>query len=97
MTSAALIRAARLRAGLSQEELGERLRLPRTQIGRWEAGLVEPGFSTLRRVLQACGFDLSPTLVPHERDEEREQRLARIRQLSPQDRLQAMLGQLEEK
>ena len=59
MTSGELIRAARLRAGLSQGELAERLGLPQSSIARWEVDTVEPGLSTLRRVLQACGYDLS--------------------------------------
>ena len=64
MTSGQLLRDARLRAGLSQAELASRFRRPRSQIARWERGRVEPGFETLRRVLRACGFDISESLVP---------------------------------
>src|SRR3954466_9909374 len=96
MTTGELIRGARLRAGLSQGELGDRLGLPRSQIARWEADGFEPGFSTLRRVLQACGFDLSLTLIPYERDLEREQRLEQIQRLTPQERLKDLLGRLED-
>ena len=67
MTSGELIRAARLRAGLAQGELAERLAMPQSSIARWEVDKVEPGLSTLRRVLQACGYDLSLTLVSFER------------------------------
>ena len=68
MTAAELIRSARSRAGLAQHELARLLDTPRSQIGRWEAGEVEPAFATVRRVLRACGFDLSMALVPFDPD-----------------------------
>src|SRR6266496_2612202 len=96
MTSGELIRAARLRAELSQAELADRLGLPSSSIARWETDTVEPGFSTLRRVLQACGFDLSPTLVPFERDPERDARVLELQRLTPQERLSRMIDRLEQ-
>jgi transcriptional regulator with XRE-family HTH domain len=62
MTSGELIRQARLMAGLSQAQLADRFGRNRTQIARWERDRVEPGFDTLRRVLRACGFDISKAL-----------------------------------
>ena len=91
MTAGELIRSARLRARLSQAELAERLSTPRSQIARWEADDVEPGFATVRRVLRACGFDLSMALVPYEPDQDREARLRDLRRLTPQERLRRML------
>lgn len=96
MTSGELMRTARKRAGLSQAELAERLATPRSQVARWEADSVDPGFATTRRVLRACGFDLSLALVPYEPDEEREARLLALQRLTPQERLQQMLGRLGE-
>lgn len=96
MTSGDLIRSARLRADLSQEQLAERLGLARSSIARWETDTVEPGFSTLRRVLQACGFDLSLALIPFERDPERDARIRDVSRLTPQERLRAMVDRLEE-
>jgi transcriptional regulator with XRE-family HTH domain len=95
MTAGELIRSARLRARLSQAELAERLSTPRSQIARWEADDVEPGFATVRRVLRACGFDLSMVLVPYARDEEHEHRLRELQQLTPQERLHRMLKSSE--
>jgi transcriptional regulator with XRE-family HTH domain len=92
MTSGELIRSARLRAGLSQAELAMQLGLPVSSIGRWETDTVEPGFSTLRRVLQVCGFDLPPVLAPYEPDLELDARIAKVRRLTPQERLAKMLG-----
>src|SRR3954462_14149184 len=96
MTTGELIRSARLRAGLSQGDLGDRLSLPRSQIARWEADSTEPGFSTLRRVLQACGFDLSLTLVPYARDPERDPRVLEAQRRTPQERLRNLLVRIEQ-
>jgi transcriptional regulator with XRE-family HTH domain len=97
MTSGELMRSARLRAGLSQGQVAERLGLPRSSVARWETDAVEPGLSTLRRVLQACGFDLSLALVPFERDPAREERLREAQRLAPQERLHEMVDRLEER
>jgi transcriptional regulator with XRE-family HTH domain len=94
MTSGQLIRQARLTAALSQAELAERLHMPRQQIVRWESDAVEPGLSTLRRLLRGCGFDLSLSLVPYTPDPEREARLEAIRRETPQERLTRLLKQL---
>jgi len=91
MTSGELIRSARLRAGLSQGELAKRLELPASSIGRWETDTVEPGLSTLRRVLQACGFDLPPVLEPYEPDLKLDARIQEIQRLTPQERLSKMM------
>jgi transcriptional regulator with XRE-family HTH domain len=96
MTSGDLIRSARLRAELSQEQLAERLGLARSSIARWETDTVEPGFSTLRRVLQACGFDLSLALIPFERNSARDARIQEVSRLTPQERLRAMVDRLGE-
>jgi transcriptional regulator with XRE-family HTH domain len=96
VTTGELIRSARLRAQLSQDELAERLQMPRSSIARWEGGGVEPGFSTLRRVLQACGFDLSLALVPHEPDPVRDEHLRQLQVKSPQERLRGMIDRLRE-
>jgi transcriptional regulator with XRE-family HTH domain len=92
MTAGELIRSARSRARLSQAELAERLSTPRSQIARWEADDVEPGFATVRRVLRACGFDLSMGLIPYAPDEIQETRLAELQRLTPKERLDAALG-----
>jgi transcriptional regulator with XRE-family HTH domain len=82
-------------AGLSQAELAERVRLPRQQIVRWEGDSVEPGLSTLRRLLHACGFDLSLSLVSYTLDPEREARLDELGRQTPQERLARLLKEHE--
>jgi transcriptional regulator with XRE-family HTH domain len=96
MTAGELMRGARTRAGLSQAALAERLGTPRSQIARWEADEVDPGFATVRRLLQACGFDLSMALIPFAPDEERDARLTELQRLTPQERLERMLRQLQQ-
>jgi transcriptional regulator with XRE-family HTH domain len=92
MTAAELIRSARSRAGLAQHELARLLDTPRSQIGRWEAGEVEPAFATVRRVLRACGFDLSTALVPFDPAAPEVARLVELSRLTPKERLdQALL------
>lgn len=95
MTTGELIRSARLRAGYSQKELAERLGMASSSIARWETETVEPGFSTLRRVLQACGFDIPPVLVPYERDLERDAQVQEMRELTPQERVTRLLDRLD--
>lgn len=96
MTSGELIRSARLRAGLSQEDLAARLGMPQSSIARWEVDSVEPGLSKVRRCLQACGFDLSVSLIPFERDPERDARVVEVQRLTPQERLRGMLDRREQ-
>lgn len=91
MTAAELIRSARSRAGLSQYELAKLLDTPRSQIGRWENGEVEPAFATVRRILRACGFDLSTALVPFDPDAPQTGRLVELSRLTPKERLDAAL------
>jgi transcriptional regulator with XRE-family HTH domain len=59
MVSGDLVREARLRAGLTQAELGSRVGKPQSVIARWERGDVLPSLETLRQVVRGCGLDLS--------------------------------------
>src|SRR6266498_1738221 len=96
MSTGDLIRSARLRRVLFRSDLAERLGLPSSSIARWETDTVEPGFSKLRRVLQGCGFDIPPVLVPFKRDPQREARVQEVRRMTPQERLSGMMKRLEE-
>jgi transcriptional regulator with XRE-family HTH domain len=90
--SAALLREARLRAGLTQGALSQRSGKDRVQINRYEAGAVAPNLDTLVELVRACGFDLPLELAPlkGEADDELEQ----LQQLSPERRLERMLSGL---
>jgi transcriptional regulator with XRE-family HTH domain len=96
MTSGMLIREARLLAGISQAELGDRVGLDRAQIARWERDAVQPSFETLRDLLRACGYDLSLQLARHEPDERAEEQIRKRLRRTPQERTRSMLRTLDD-
>jgi len=59
MISPDLIKESRLRAGLTQAELGARIGKPQSVIARWERGDVVPSLETLRQVIRGCGLELN--------------------------------------
>ena len=91
MTSGALIRQARTRAGLSQVELSQRSGKDRAQIARWERDVVQPSLETLRELLRACGWDVELALVPYEPNPKHVSRLRVRLGRTPQERLTGML------
>jgi hypothetical protein len=89
MWSATLIREARLRAGLTQQELAARSGRERSVIARWEQGAVAPSLETLLELIGVCGFELPLELVP--RDDSADERLRKNALLSPERRVQRLL------
>src|SRR6478736_6544461 len=87
--SAAILREARLRAGLSQDELARLSRKDRTVIARYEQGVVAPSLDTLVQLLRACGFDIPLELAPY--DAGPDERIEEIQMLSPERRLDRMM------
>jgi len=55
----ALLREARLAAGLSQRELARRAGTSQPAIARYEGGLATPSWGTLERLAAACGRRLT--------------------------------------
>ena len=66
MISADLLREARLRAGVTQAELGRRVGRTQSQIARWERGDVKPSLETLRDLIRACGLELTLGLANYD-------------------------------
>jgi transcriptional regulator with XRE-family HTH domain len=89
MISADLLREARLRAGLTQAELARRIGRSQSQIARWENGKVEPSLETLRRLVRACGLELTYGLANY--DDSYVPYIKRLLELSPQERLEDAL------
>lgn len=85
MLSADLLREARLRAGLTQAELGRRVGKPQSVISRWERGEVEPSLETLRQLIRACDLELSFRLT--RRDDHDRVLIERSLDLTPAERL----------
>jgi hypothetical protein len=63
VVSGDVIKEARLRAGLTQVELGRRVGKAQSVIARWERGDVHPSLETLRQVVRSCGLDLTFALA----------------------------------
>lgn len=84
-----LIREARLRAGLTQQELADRSGRKRSVIARWEQGTIEPSLETFLEIIAVCGFDLPLELTP--RDDSLDEHLRKNALLSPERRVQRAL------
>ena len=64
-----IIKVARLKAGLTQLDLAERLRTTQPQIVRWERGKTSPSFQRVVDAVRACGFELGVrVLTPSDED-----------------------------
>jgi transcriptional regulator with XRE-family HTH domain len=88
MISADLLREARLRAGLTQAELGRRAGKPQSMISRWERGEARPSLETLRELIRACGLELTFGLANY--DDSYLSHINRQLELSPAERVQRM-------
>ena len=85
---ALLVREARSKAGLTQRELAARAGTSQSVVARIEAGQTRPGVGTLRRLLEAAGFELRAELVPLPIAETHMlEDVARILALTPEQRL----------
>lgn len=91
MTSGMIIRDARMRARLSQAELGARVGRDRAQIARWESDEVQPAFETLVELVEACGFEFDFVLRPMDADATGAAQLSKNLLRSPQDRVRKLL------
>lgn len=57
MTTGELIRQARMSAGLTQKELGNRAGIAEPTIGRYELGKLNPKPATLKKIAAALGIE----------------------------------------
>lgn len=65
-----LILSARLKAGLTQRQLADRLGVTQPVVAAYESGRRQPTVQTLMRILSGAGFDLRLRLAPHEDHDE---------------------------
>jgi transcriptional regulator with XRE-family HTH domain len=68
--AAALVQLARIKAGLSQQELARRAGVPATMISAYERDKRQPGLNTLLKLLHAAGFELTMKLEPYDSHDE---------------------------
>ena len=90
MSSAQVIREARRRVGLTQQQLADRLESTQSIIARWEAGKVEPSFSTLREIVRACGLELELSI--RELDSDQWALVEANLRLTPEQRLDQLVN-----
>lgn len=88
MRSADLIVATRRRAGLSQEQLAERLGRAQSTIARWETGHQLPPFETVIEVAHACGIELVVGLARY--DDSYDAQIAAQLRLDPRQRIEGL-------
>ena len=85
---AEVVRQARAYAGLTQQQLAERVRTTQSAVSRWERGQDEPRISTLSAIIAACGLRLELRVdVDVDRAQIRQQ-LA----MTPQQRLESVVN-----
>ena len=56
--------AARVNAGMSQEQLCKVLRVSKTTLCNWEKGYKEPTYNAVRRVSELSGIPMEYIFVP---------------------------------
>lgn len=56
------IRAARIAAGMTQQQLADALGVAQQSVTRWETGEREPRVSTLKRIAAVLGCDVTALL-----------------------------------
>jgi transcriptional regulator with XRE-family HTH domain len=93
MRGADPIREARMRAGLTQDELSARSGIARSLIARWEQGEVSPSIDNFYEVIEACGFTVPLDLAAL--DTSLDSRLDKNRHLSPERRAARLLKELD--
>lgn len=77
-----------MRAGLTQNELAQRLKTSQSLIARWERGSVEPSFGTVIKAVRACGLELSVRVVAY--DDDHDFLIKENLKLPPAERLRRM-------
>ena len=86
MISGDLLREARLRAGLTQQELARRAGTSQSAIARWESGAVQPSFERLRELIRACELELTYGLATY--DDSYDYFIYKALRLTPSERVE---------
>jgi transcriptional regulator with XRE-family HTH domain len=97
--AAGLLQMARLRSGISQQELADKAGVDRSMISAYERDRRQPTLPTLLKLLKAAGFELRMHLEPYDDHDDvllaREQRRAGPEREAWEQRQRARLEALD--
>lgn len=83
------IRDHRIRKGISQEELGNRINQSKQTISNWECGKSRPSFEALQTLEETLGFDLRQNI-----EREKEMSIKQLHELSSIEETEATIKQI---
>jgi transcriptional regulator with XRE-family HTH domain len=89
VSSRDIVRIARQRAGITQQQLADRSGHPRETIARWETGAREPSLATLKALVAACDLELVIHLA--QKDPSLDELVADQLALTPTERLKRLI------
>lgn len=65
MTTSELIKAIRLKLGLNQRELAEKIGVSKNRISEWEGGKQSIGLNRANQICETLGFDFCSIICKH--------------------------------
>ena len=96
MTTGELIKAARKKAGMTQEELGSKLGVSGSSIAQWENDLRTPKLDTLQRIASALGVPVQELISDWEAVDKEKFKRVFIYGEGIKDRIDAALDRLND-
>lgn len=96
MTTGQLIKAARRKAGMTQEELGKKIGVSGSSMAQWENDLRNPKLDTLQRIAAALGVPVQELISDWEAVDKEEFKRVFIYGEGIKDRIDAALDRLND-
>lgn len=96
MTTGQLIKAARKKAGVTQEELGKKIGVSGSSMAQWENDLRNPKLDTLQRIASALGVPVQDLISDWEAVDKEEFKRVFIYGEGIKDRIDAALDRLND-
>ncbi|WP_158098255.1 helix-turn-helix transcriptional regulator [Faecalibacterium sp. An192] len=96
MTTGQLIKAARKKAGMTQEELGKKIGVSGSSMAQWENDLRNPKLDTLQRIAAALGVPVQDLISDWEAVDKEEFKRVFIYGEGIKDRIDAALDRLND-
>lgn len=96
MTTGQLIKAARRKAGMTQEKLGKKIGVSGSSMAQWENDLRNPKLDTLQRIASALGVPVQDLISDWEAVDKEEFKRVFIYGEGIKDRIDAALDRLND-